>query len=133
MEDDSTCIVQNVGRMAGSDFMRLREECCTIIDVANVTVIQQPNNVQKNIKLHIDLLQLFLRCLEKLSMVFDHVCLSVAETQRVTRLLQALTDYITVYKPMLDRAITQHEESSNAYSHLMGAFASDTTTLQHFF
>lgn len=106
MEDDSMCIVQNVGRMAGSDFMRLREECCAIIDAANVTIIQQPNDVQKNIKLHVDLLQLFLRRLEKLSMVFDRVCLSVAEMQRVARLLQALTDYITVYKPMLDGAIT---------------------------
>lgn len=113
--------------------MLLQGSCKAIIKAAKIAASQQSSEVGRNIALHIDMLNLLLRRLERLPLGFEHACLTVAETQRVARLLQALTDYVVLYKPMLDGNIERDGASSDAYAHLMGAFASDITTLQRLF
>ncbi|KAK0442562.1 hypothetical protein EV421DRAFT_1949390 [Armillaria borealis] len=78
------------------------------------------------------LLHDLLERLQYLPMSLEKVQLSVRETQRVVLYLQALIDYMLIYKPRMDTA-ADSSVSRKADPKLMGAFTNDAQIAQCFF
>ncbi|PBK84045.1 hypothetical protein ARMGADRAFT_1037406 [Armillaria gallica] len=93
--------------------------------------INKPDSLRLQIRLDCNMINLFLAYLDALPMNFEQVCLTVSETQRVTRLLCASVNYIQIYKPRMDGLVERDPKVCDPM--IMGAFVEDATMLQHFF
>ncbi|KAK0455311.1 uncharacterized protein EV420DRAFT_1644950 [Desarmillaria tabescens] len=76
---------------------------------------------------------MFLEHVQALPLVFERLCLCVAETQRLALELQAIMDYILVYRPrMTGLAERPSEEGTGGSESLVGAFTMNPTVAQEF-
>ncbi|KAK0441537.1 uncharacterized protein EV420DRAFT_1650042 [Desarmillaria tabescens] len=122
-------IVPNIGKLAGVYLEKLKAACIDIMRAARR--IDRPDSLRLQIRLDCNMIDLFLARLDALPMNFERVCLTVAETQRVTCLLCALVDYIQIYKPRMDGLVERDPKVHDPM--IMGAFVEDAMMLQHFF
>ncbi|PBK88920.1 hypothetical protein ARMGADRAFT_1084027 [Armillaria gallica] len=74
-----------------------------------------------------------LHCLESLPFIFDRLCLTVAETQRVAIEMRAIMDYITTYHPRMLVTNQAPWSDTTADLELIGAFTTDPIIVEEFF
>ncbi|KAK0471474.1 hypothetical protein IW261DRAFT_1571984 [Armillaria novae-zelandiae] len=130
VECDDMAIVKGVGRLRPSTFLRLQSACQAVID--SVGGVNGSNTMLSGLRSHVSLIELLLGRLHALPMSFARVCLTVAETQRVTRELHAFVEYMTIYKPLME-APESNAPSMPIDDMLVGAFSNDATVVQRFF
>lgn len=122
-------IVPNIGKLASIYLEKLKATCINIMKAA--CCIDKPDSLRLQIRLDCNMIDLFLARLDALPMNFEQVCLTVAETQRVTHLLCASVDYIQIYKPRMDGLVERDPKDHDPM--IMGTFVEDAMMLQHFF
>ncbi|KAK0492588.1 hypothetical protein EDD18DRAFT_1357860 [Armillaria luteobubalina] len=130
MECDDTAIVKGVGCLHHSTFLRLQSACQGVID--SVGSVSGSSTMLSGLRSHISIIELLLGCLHALPTSFTHVCLTVAETQRIACELHAFVEYMMIYKPLME-APESDAPSMSINDTLVGAFSNDATVIQRFF
>ncbi|KAK0212055.1 hypothetical protein IW262DRAFT_1467523 [Armillaria fumosa] len=74
-----------------------------------------------------------LHCLESLPFIFDRLCLTVAETQRVAIEMRAIMDYITIYRPRMLATNQAPRSNIAADMELIGVFTTDPIIVEEFY
>ncbi|KAK0472458.1 hypothetical protein IW261DRAFT_1570812 [Armillaria novae-zelandiae] len=74
-----------------------------------------------------------LHCLESLPFIFDRLCLTVAETQRIAIEMRAIMDYITIYRPRMLATNIAPRHSIAVDRELIGVFTTDPIIVEEFY
>ncbi len=128
--DDSSAI-QGPRTWQRLQFTLFCEACTPIIRVAEDGTWEEPH--KSLILTNTHYLRMFLEHVEALPLVFKQLRLCVAETQQLALELQAIMDYLTVYRPrMVGHTQRPSEEGSSGYDHLVGVFTMNPTVALEF-
>ncbi len=122
---DSTSLVSGLGILSGPSFSHLQAACQKVI---NMSETREWGASSSLIQDNCIVLSMLLNSIESLPFIFDRLCLTVVETQRMAIELCALIKYITVFHP--------HMQSNSNTSVETGAepnLTSDAIVVQEFF
>ncbi|KAK0437440.1 uncharacterized protein EV420DRAFT_1770014 [Desarmillaria tabescens] len=130
VECDPDSLVEGVGHLRYSTFLKIQAACKVVIESMNSVDGSAP--VSRSMRGHLNVIELLLGRLHALPTSFLRVCLTFAETQCVALELRAFVEYMTVFKPLMDSPETDVPAMPVDES-LVGAYIQDATVLQRFF
>ncbi len=132
LEEDLSSAIRGPGLWDKYKFTAFRHACSLILDAVEQTRWEEPH--QSLIRTYHTYISMFLDRLEVLPLTFERLRLSVAETQRLVLELQAVMDYVTVYRPrMVGTHMRPPENGQRADDHLSGVFTMNVTVVQECF
>ncbi|SJK98907.1 uncharacterized protein ARMOST_02183 [Armillaria ostoyae] len=126
---DSTSLVSGLGILSGPSFSRLQAACQKVINMSETREWGASSSLVRDNRIALSML---LNSIESLPFVFDRLCLTVAETQRMAIELRALIEYITIFRPRMQSDSNMSVETG-AEPDLIGVFTSDAIVVQEFF
>ncbi|KAK0192026.1 hypothetical protein F5146DRAFT_999282 [Armillaria mellea] len=132
LEEDLSSAIRGPGLWDKYKFTEFRHACGVILDAVEQTRWEEPH--QSLIRTYHTYISMFLDRLEVLPLTFECLQLSVTETQRLVLELQAIMDYVTVYRPRMVGTDTHPPENGQrADDHLSGVFTMNVMVVQECF
>ncbi|PBK87924.1 hypothetical protein ARMGADRAFT_1085264 [Armillaria gallica] len=129
---DSASPDNQLGKFSNASFVHLRTAAQKVIDMSESQMASWGplDALLRDFRCGLHTL---LHCLESLPFIFDRLCLTVAETQRVAIEMRAIMDYITIYHPHMLVTNQARWTDTTADLELIGAFTMDPVIVEEFF
>ncbi|KAK0224258.1 hypothetical protein IW262DRAFT_1295893 [Armillaria fumosa] len=132
-EELNTCsAITGPGLWSSLKFAQFRGACDLVLrDIETGTWNETHKSLIRTYQTYIEM---FLKRIEGLPLVFERLKVSVTETQRLVLELQAIMDYVSVYHPrMIGASPRPPEDGQLAVRHLVGVFTMNHTVAQECF
>ncbi|KAK0227411.1 hypothetical protein EDD85DRAFT_958025 [Armillaria nabsnona] len=132
-EELNTCSAITVpGLWSSLKFAQFRGACDLVLRDIETGTWNEPH--KSLIRTYQTYIEMFLKRIEGLPLVFERLKVSITETQRLVLELQVIMDYVSVYQPrMIGTSPRPPEDGQLAVRHLVGVFMMNHTVAQECF